>query len=922
MCILGDLNEQVETNVQGYTGRWTGGPASKNAAKITELMRLNQLAAVNTMFQPKKNKSVCTFLQTESTGSENVNDFGKYVGRKVKAKYNGSWIPGVVEETYTNNKGHMRWSLRFDDGHVMQANEKNLQNMLVYERRKQIGRQLDYVLVSKRWLSSIENCKVRWGPAIHRDLHGHKNDHALLSCRWCWKIRSHKSTPAKDFSVLAKSDSQGQEIRDKFESAVTTRLATLNYSKDNDTAKLYHDMCVAISHAVDTVLLTVPRRRRVKRKVSERTKALYEQRTNMQGCTNGEYKELQAQIRQAGIQDYRDWVTAQGEVLSEANGRGDTKKIYEVVNALKGKSEKPPTNLTTDGNGKLLQGATETAERWFDFLSAKFEATDREKFERPGMPPLPNTQGIDDLTMDDVREGVRKMKANKACGPDAIPVEVYKSCPVCMDLLANLIIKIWNTEDVPTDFAQATFVMLFKNKGSSDDPSKYRCLAMLNHAYKVLSQCLLTRIDKETKEYLSEWQAGFRSKRGCRDNILTLRTIYDWVLAERKELYVSFIDYSAAFDSVSHKFLDRALERAKASAKTRALFRAIYSSANARTAVSGVDGQTVFSKSFNIRRGVVQGDITSPIYFILALELILELHDRHPNKGINLGDTRIHTLGYADDAALLDYDIGTASSRVTTISQGSRQDADMVISVPKTKGMHVCEQGAVSKTTSKEAKRVCKFECPNIGCRRVFFNKRGMRCHAGKCKWKDEYFVEKILNARGPECSAKQEFLIRWKGYGSEHDSWEPRKNINPDCVVEYLKANGMYNYGWAGERCPHCDLPCKSKHGVKIHLKSCRYAEQNEQNFTGTLADKKVRRIKIEDAQKLKAAITCEGADLENVYKFKYLGSLFTADGEHKYDVETRCTMAQSRCGDLRTVFNSEHISLALKLKIYKTAV
>ena len=62
--------------------------------------------------------------------------------------------------------------------------------------------------------------------------------------------------------------------------------------------------------------------------------------------------------------------------------------------------------------------------------------------------------------------------------------------------------------------------------------------------------------------------------------------------------------------------------------------------------------------------------------------------------------------------------------------------------------------------------------------------------------------------------------------------------------------------------------------------------------------------------------------ADLVNVYKFKYLGSLFTADGEHKYDVETRCAMAQSRCGDLRAVFNSEHIPLALKLKIYKTAV
>ena len=283
---------------------------------------------------------------------------------------------------------------------------------------------------------------------------------------------------------------------------------------------------------------TVPKRRRVKRKVSERTKALYEKRKNMQGCTNGEFKALQAQIKQAGLDDHSQWVSAQAEVLAEANGRGDTKKIYEVVNALKGKSEKPPKKLTTNGDGKLLQGTTDIANRCHDFLSAKFEQTDREKSGRPDMPQLPNTQGVDNLTMDDVRRGVAKMKANKACGPDEIPVEVFKHCPKWMDLLASLIVKIWHYEDVPTDFAQATFVMLYKNKGSSDDPTKYRCLVMLNHTYKVLSQCLLARIEEETAAYLSEWQAGFRSKRGCRDNILTLRTIYDWVLAERKELHV------------------------------------------------------------------------------------------------------------------------------------------------------------------------------------------------------------------------------------------------------------------------------------------------------------------------------------------------------------------------------------------------
>eukprot|EP01047_Picozoa_sp_COSAG01_P016259 COSAG01_NODE_829_length_13273_cov_7.729695_4_plen_124_part_00 len=40
-----------------------------------------------------------------------------------------------------------------------------------------------------------------------------------------------------------------------------------------------------------------------------------------------------------------------------------------------------------------------------------------------------------------------------------------------------------------------------------------------------------------------------------------------------------YIDYVAAFDSVSHKFIDSALEKAKASNKSRAMFRAMYAQA-------------------------------------------------------------------------------------------------------------------------------------------------------------------------------------------------------------------------------------------------------------------------------------------------------------------------------------------------------
>ena len=108
---------------------------------------------------------------------------------------------------------------------------------------------------------------------------------------------------------------------------------------------------------------------------------------------------------------------------------------------------------------------------------------------------------------------------------------------------------------------------------------------------------------------------------------------------------MTFIDYSAAFDIVSHKFIDLALSEAGTAPKTHALFRAVYGSATAVTKVKDVDGKYVFSDRFDVRRGVVQGDITSPFYFILTLEAVLRRHDTLSGKGIDFGGTRVHTLG-------------------------------------------------------------------------------------------------------------------------------------------------------------------------------------------------------------------------------------------------------------------------------------
>ena len=70
---------------------------------------------------------------------------------------------------------------------------------------------------------------------------------------------------------------------------------------------------------------------------------------------------------------------------------------------------------------------------------------------------------------------------------------------------------------------------------------------------------------------------------------------------------------------------------------TRGLFGAVYDTDVVMTKVKDVDDKYVFSERFGVRRGVIQGDITSSYYFILALEVVLRRHDRVVGKGVGFG---------------------------------------------------------------------------------------------------------------------------------------------------------------------------------------------------------------------------------------------------------------------------------------------
>ena len=242
----------------------------------------------------------------------------------------------------------------------------------------------------------------------------------------------------------------------------------------------------------------------------------------------------------------------------------------------------------------------------------------------------------------------------------------------------------------------------------------------------------------------------------------------------------------------------------------------------------------------------------------------------------------------------------------------------MRVSMPKTKVLHVRKQDPITATTKDEVISQCKFECPNLGCSFVFASKKGLNIHMSKCEWSNEYEVDKIVGHKDPLTSRK--YKVSWKGYNEEWDTWETRGSIHPQLIIDYEKQVGVHDDAWS-HRCDTCGLPCKSQKGIKIH-KARAHKPQKEQCFKGRVADREAQVQKLRDQQKDRPTVLCEGEPLDNVYNFKYLGSLFNVNADQVMDVKARIARAMIRCGQLRNILDSDKIGLKLKLRLYEASV
>ena len=245
-----------------------------------------------------------------------------------------------------------------------------------------------------------------------------------------------------------------------------------------------------------------------------------------------------------------------------------------------------------------------------------------------------------------MQEALAELKTGKAPGPDGILVEYLRLYAVTFEhTLLNLINKIFCDHLYPSDWTVNFLKPIFK-KGEKDDTDNFRGLAIGSAFAKLFSQILLKRLTKfiDEKKLLSANQVGFLKGKSTSDHIFLLQTVIEKVVKKgKRKLFVAFIDFKKAYDTVDRDLLLKRLKHLG----INGLFLKNIASMYEKTKYS-IKLSKGYLDALNSNLGLKQGCPLSPILFNLYIDDIEYIFDEQCDpiefQGIHLS----HFL-YADD---------------------------------------------------------------------------------------------------------------------------------------------------------------------------------------------------------------------------------------------------------------------------------
>ena len=330
------------------------------------------------------------------------------------------------------------------------------------------------------------------------------------------------------------------------------------------------------------------------------------------------------------------------EYISSFDGKTRVGKLFKAIKAVNGSTTSTP-NQAINFHGKPVLKAKAISQLFNkQYSSVVTHKSNKEARKITRRIKQLSRHDAPTATAEQTMKAIKASKPSKALGPDGISALHLKHIgPEGIKYLTRTINLSLNQCKIPSIWKSSTIIPLPKPGKDPGESKSYRPVSLLCPSIKILERLLLPLLQKHLK--IPAHQHGFRP---LHSTVTALQDLNNSIAdgfnkkkpAERTVLLQ--IDLSKAFDMVNH---DKLLLKLLDSSLPDAVIR--WFNCYLRGRQSRVMFRDCLSPSHNVRTGVPQGAVTSPLlfnYYLSDMPL--------PNQGVNI-------VQYADDVSI--YSTGT-----------------------------------------------------------------------------------------------------------------------------------------------------------------------------------------------------------------------------------------------------------------------
>ena len=294
------------------------------------------------------------------------------------------------------------------------------------------------------------------------------------------------------------------------------------------------------------------------------------------------------------------------------------------------------TGCVKGKDGKVVIEEEEIRRVWKDYYSKLLN--EEFNWDKDSLDPVDPIFGpSDNFSCSEIRAAILKAKNCKAAGPSGVVSDMLKASDSAgVQWVTDLCNAIVRDGAIPSDWRKSLMVNVYKGKGDALECGSYRGIKLTDHVMKVLERVIEKRVRNIVD--IDDMQFGFRPGRGTTDAMYIVRQVQERFLANKKELWIAFVDLEKAFDRVPREVVWWSLRKVGVDEWLINMIKAMY--VGTTTAVKGKGG---ISEEFEVKVGVHQGSVLSPLLFTIVLEAL----SREFREGLPW------ELLYADDLALL-----------------------------------------------------------------------------------------------------------------------------------------------------------------------------------------------------------------------------------------------------------------------------